>query len=85
MEELREEIENIDSKIFELYEKRLELTDEIGRVKRANGILIEHDREREEYLIANAKSNHPELDYFTIRELYNLIFDQAIRRQAQQE
>ena len=85
MDEQREEIDNIDYKILELYERRLELTDEIGRIKRANGVPIEHDREREEYLIAEAKRNHPEIDYFTIREFYFLIFDQAIRRQLQRE
>lgn len=85
MEEQREEIDDIDKRILKLYQKRLELTDEIGEIKRVKGIPINHDTEREKYLIDKATRDHPELDYFTISEFYNLIFNQAVRRQLQQE
>lgn len=85
MEEQRREIDDIDSKIFGLYQKRFELTDEIGRSKKVNEIPLEHDTEREKYLIAKAKSENPDLGPWFITDAYFVTFEHALRRQAQVE
>ena len=50
MDELRGQIDAIDSQLVELYRQRLEVADRIGTYKRENGLPI-YDSERERSLL----------------------------------
>lgn len=51
VEELRMELDGIDSELMRLFEKRMELADEIGAAKRAGGMPV-FDPEREEQVVS---------------------------------
>lgn len=73
--ELRKQIDNIDSKIIKLIEKRFEISREIGKLKRENGFEIE-DKKREKEIIENRISNSKLSKEFTMN-LFNLIFKES--------
>ena len=77
MKELREKVDEIDDEIFDLLMKRFELTDKIGVIKVKKGLPLDHEVEREEYIISRLIQKYPQF----FDELYKVIFDEAIRRQ----
>jgi len=62
IEDLREEVNILDERIMVLLEKRFQLTDEIGEVKKQSNIKI-LDSKREEVILAKLSnfSHFPEL------------------------
>lgn len=47
LEQLREEIDDVDSRILELFRERMALSSEIARVKKNNGLaILDIDREK---------------------------------------
>jgi len=77
--ELRKRVEKIDSKIIRLFEKRVELSKEIGLIKRDNGFKIE-DLSRENKIIEEKKKNSSLNRKFT-KDLFRLIFKESKRIQ----
>ena len=55
LERLREEIDRVDAELVELLNKRLQLVDEIGALKRGQGLPV-RDRAREEELLARIRA-----------------------------
>ena len=55
LERLREEIDRVDAELVELLNKRLQLVDEIGALKRGQGLPV-RDRAREEELLAHIRA-----------------------------
>ena len=77
--ELRKRVEKIDSKIIRLFEKRVELSKEIGLIKRDNGFKIE-DLSRENEIREEKKKNSSLNRKFT-KDLFRLIFKESKRIQ----
>jgi monofunctional chorismate mutase len=71
MDEFRREVDEVDSQIIKLLEKRSEMSKQIGAYKKQNNIEI-IDKKRERELIENLQ-NTSSLDKNFIKELYNLI------------
>jgi chorismate mutase/prephenate dehydratase len=61
LDELRNEIDALDDKLVELLERRMEIVEEIGNVKIANGLKV-HDPSREKKLLdrLSQQVGHPE-------------------------
>jgi len=68
----REEIQEIDKKIFQLLKMRFKRTDAIGKIKQKTGLKVEN-KQREQQLIEDAIKNC-KLDKKIITKIYNDIF-----------
>ena len=55
LQELRNKIDEIDSKLIEIFEERMKVVSEVGRVKRENGIGTLNEK-REEAVIERGRS-----------------------------
>lgn len=75
----RKEIEKMDSKIFELLQKRFLIVEKIGKIKKENNIKI-IDRKREEKIIEKA-INSSNLSPEFIKKVYRLIFKESYKNQ----
>ncbi len=81
IEELRNQLDHIDGQIFKLLEKRFEITDEVGRLKKTYDQPIDQIS-REIQIKQNLKSKlegYKHLD--EILNLYELIFDMSKKSQ----
>ncbi|MHA1269691.1 MAG: prephenate dehydratase [Candidatus Helarchaeota archaeon] len=69
LNEYRKKIDNIDSEIFKLIDKRVEIVKEIGKIKRFNNIpIIDHVREKKIY----DKINNLKLENISNNALINI-------------
>jgi chorismate mutase/prephenate dehydratase len=73
VKELRKQIDEIDRKVVEFLDKRVEIVKEIGRLKRDKGAEI-FDPERESKVLDNV-SNSTKLDREFIRGLFKSIIE----------
>ncbi|MBE6835427.1 MAG: chorismate mutase [Ruminococcaceae bacterium] len=74
MEELRNEIDSIDSQLTELFEKRMKVAKEIAEYKSENNLPV-YDRGREREILNKVTENcSPELENY-MRSLYITVFD----------
>lgn len=72
LDKIRMEIDDIDDKIFELYEQRMKLSAEVAEQKKENKLaLVNKSRERE--ILSRMSSKSEELKTYT-RMLYNTLF-----------
>jgi chorismate mutase len=71
----RKEIDRIDGKMIKLFEKRFEISREIGEIKRENGFEVE-DRQREKEIIEN-RARNSRLSKEFITNLFDLIFKES--------
>ena len=78
--ELRKQIDDIDSKLVDLYCQRMKTAREIGRYKRANGLPV-LDSERERILLNKVAEQAGEENEQGIRALYQLLMDHSRLRQ----
>ena len=78
--ELRKQIDDIDSKLVDLYCRRMKTAREIGRYKRANGLPV-LDSERERILLNKVAEQAGEENEQGIRALYQLLMDHSRLRQ----
>ena len=81
IEELRNQLDHIDGQIFKLLEKRFEITDEVGRLKKTYEQPIDQIS-RETQIKENLKNKlegYKHLD--EILNLYELIFDMSKKSQ----
>ncbi len=76
IKELREQIDEIDRQLVDLYCRRMETARAIGRYKRANGIPV-LDSEREKHLLDKVTEQAGEEYEQGIRSLYRLLMDQS--------
>ena len=77
LEKYREEIDNVDHKIFELLKIRQEIAENIGKIKKRLGLEI-FDPARERKVIENLASEADErLSYETLRAIFNEIISAA--------
>lgn len=81
--ELRDEIDEIDTQIVELYEKRMQIAEEVAEYKISNGKQV-FDRERETAKLENlsGKVNSDFLKH-GVRELFEQIMSMSRKRQYQ--
>lgn len=80
---IREEIDDIDSQIIELYEKRMELTTEVAEYKISTGKqVLDKQREREKLDRAEAQVKDDKNRY-GVRELFEQIMAMSRKRQYQ--
>lgn len=80
---LREQIDSIDSKIVELYEKRMDISRQVAEYKIETGKKV-FDKEREEQKIAAVKSlTHNEFNSHGIEELFEQIMSISRKLQYQ--
>lgn len=79
MERLRKSIDEVDVQILELLNRRVALSQEIGRVKEGRGWPV-HDPERERGILARvrAESRGP-LAAEALRRIYERILDESRR------
>jgi chorismate mutase/prephenate dehydratase len=74
IEELRNEIDSIDSQLTELFEKRMKVAKEIAEYKSENNLPV-YDRGREREILNKVTENcSPELENY-MRSLYITVFD----------
>lgn len=82
LEELRKQLSEIDKKLLDLFEKRMQLSKEIGDLKAKNSILVEDLGTEDQKLtilksLAQTKNIHPDF----IEKLWKLIFKESKRVQ----
>jgi chorismate mutase/prephenate dehydrogenase len=79
---IREKIDRIDQQILDLIKQRLQLSSQIGSIKRENQMSI-IDPPREEFLFAslNKKSRELNLDQQFVSEIWRLILKQSYLKQ----
>lgn len=71
---IREEIDGIDSDLLRLFNRRMELSSEVGRIKASKGIPLFHP-EREELIFQRlAQTNPGPLSEQSLRSIYREIF-----------
>ncbi|MEK6858215.1 MAG: chorismate mutase [Nanoarchaeota archaeon] len=75
---LREQIEEIDEKIFSSFGERVNMVKEIMKIKKENGIPVE-DIEREEELIKRIKQRFNNLDDRFIEDVFRVVFHHSKR------
>lgn len=81
--ELRKEIDQIDSQVVELYEKRAKIVEDVARYKIETGKPV-FDPEREKAMLKKlGEKTHSEFNCRSIQELYQQIISISRRRQYQ--
>ena len=81
--EIREEIDDIDSQIIKLYEKRMELTTEVAEYKISVGKQV-LDKKRESEKLDKAEAQvQDEKNRYGVRELFEQIMAMSRKRQYQ--
>jgi chorismate mutase / prephenate dehydratase len=81
--EIRDQIDQIDGKIVELYEKRMELSRQVAEFKIATGKKV-FDKAREEEKLAKVKAlTHTEFNRHGIEELFEQIMSMSRKLQYQ--
>jgi len=81
LDSLRKDVAQIDDAIIDLLIKRFDLTDEVGRLKNANGIPIENlevEKKNIERMISNSNGK---LDRQLVLDIYAPIFASSKERQ----
>lgn len=84
IDNLREEIDIIDSQLVKLFVKRMEVVEKIGEAKSKTGAAVE-DAQRESKVLFNITQNIPEDMSFYITELYMKIFALTKLRQRSKD
>ncbi len=83
LSQLRNEIDQIDAKLVELYEERMKVSSEIADYKIANGRKV-FDKEREKEKIQTVKSlTHSEFNSIGVEELFSQIMSMSRKLQYQ--
>ena len=83
LKDLRKQIDEIDSSLVELYEKRMEVSSAIADYKIANGKKV-YDREREIEKIKTVKGlAHSDFNRIGVEELFSLIMSMSRKLQYQ--
>jgi len=80
IQELRQEIDGIDSEIVRLYGRRMEVAQEIGRYKKAKGLAVQ-DTERERALLNRVGAEAGEENEQGVRALFSMLMAQSRTRQ----
>ncbi|RLD12212.1 chorismate mutase [candidate division KSB1 bacterium] len=84
LNELRIKIDTIDHEIVKLLNRRAELANKIGEIKRAHGIPV-YVPEREEQVIANVRKSNPgPLSGEAISRIYERIIDESRRLEREE-
>ena len=74
LQPVREELNRVDDQLIALFKKRMELSEEVARVKIANGIPV-LNQGREDEVITRLTAGCGEGEAAYIRELYLKIFE----------
>ncbi len=82
LETLRNEINEVDDELFELFRKRMALSRDIARAKEAEGVGVTN-RIREREILTRLSKKDPELKSYT-RLLYNTLFSASKSLQRQE-
>ena len=80
IEEIRREIDRIDDRVAELLEKRMELTDEIGRQK-AKSLEPVRDEKRERAVTDRITRGMTDRDRDAVARVYERVFEVSRSRQ----
>jgi chorismate mutase/prephenate dehydratase len=81
LESFREQIDSVDREILRLFEKRMEISEGIARVKSATGRKV-YDKEREAAKLAQMQElAHGDFNKKAIRELFRQLMGMSRRRQ----
>ena len=80
LQEIRQQIDQVDSEMVRLYGKRMELTGEVGRYKRENGLPV-LDTERERNLLNRVGEEAGEENENGVRALFSMLMAQSRTRQ----
>ena len=76
LQELREKIDRVDDELIRLYGERMELTRQVGRWKRENGIPV-LDTERERNLLNRVGEKAGEENENGVRALFGFLMAQS--------
>ena len=82
IQDLRKEIDGIDSQLVALFVKRMGISAQVAAYKRENGLPIHVPAREQEILDAMAEKAGPEMDVYA-RTLYEAIFELSRSYQAQ--
>ncbi len=84
IEELRSQIDKIDDKIVELFEKRMQIAEEIGKIKRENNIAVLQTK-RWDQIITNRVNQGKQkgLSEHFIETVFRAIHEESINHQTQ--
>jgi chorismate mutase len=86
LEELRKEIDAIDSDILHILAKRMAAIEEVGKLKNAKGLPILDEKRREELLESLAqKAKELKVSKKFVKQLFTLIHDHAVELQKKTE
>ncbi len=78
---LRKKVDEVNRELFELLEKRFEITNEIACIKKKNNISLE-DNKREEEMLSNMLDEFYHSKYkFAILEIYTKILSESKKQQ----
>lgn len=83
LEEIREQIDQLDSQIVELLTQRLALSSEVAEYKKANNLPIFHP-EREAKVIEKVTTKTKPEYHIAMESIYNCIMEQSKQLQKQQ-
>ena len=83
LKELRKEIDAVDSRIVELFEKRLEISEKFAAYKREAGIPVRDEAREKEKLLQVQNLAHSAFGREHIGELYTLLI--SLSRKLQEE
>lgn len=79
LEKYRKEIDAIDKKLLQLFEKRFNVSKKVGEYKKKNKMKI-FDKKREKEIIEK-RTNETKLSSLFVKKLYKLIFKESKRLQ----
>lgn len=82
LETERRKIDEIDQEIIELIIKRFEITNNIGKIK-SNNKLVVTDKKREQEIITRLKDKYQKVDPKIIEEIYKNIFKFSVLKQKE--
>ena len=82
----RSEIDEINSKILDLLNKRIEIVKKIGKRKKQLGIpIVDAKREKEIYEKLDKLADEKKLDRSFVKEIFKRIIDEAIKEEKCQK
>ena len=81
LEEIRRDLDVLDSRMAALFEERMALTEEVAEYKIAENIPVLDEHREDEKLEALAAQMHSEENADGVQELYRTIFEISRRQQ----
>lgn len=83
LSELRQQIDAVDKEILELFEQRMEIAEQVARLKVGTGKKVFDKQREEEKLWALSEKAHGDFNKYAVQELFSQIMSISRKRQYQ--